>query len=120
MAQSETTSNGDGPDVENTAAALKAEFTAEELRRLAAHLPSVSRSRGATKAETAEEVAEQAEADLAELVGSGDFSVTCTCGLRLSCGHPQVARREAKRHKSENLTHFPKATDDETETSIYG
>lgn len=110
----------DAPDDENMAAALEAEFTAEELRRLAAHLPDASRDRGATKAETARQIAERTDEDLAAMIGAGGFTVECSCGLRLSCGHPQTARREAKGHKSRNPTHFPGATDDRDDSRLYG
>lgn len=107
-------------DDEKTSAALMAEFTAEELRRLAAHLPDVGRTRGATKAETAAEITEQTEADLAAMMGAGSFSVNCSCGLRMSCGHPQTARSEAKAHKSRCPTHFPRARDENDNSRLYG
>ena len=109
-----------GASTQNAAAALMMEYTAEELRRMAAHLDDVSRSRGATKSQTAEQIAEQTEADLAGMMGPGRATVKCSCGLRLSGCHPQTARREAQAHKSANPSHFPKARDSEDNSRIYG
>jgi len=107
-------------DEEKTASALEAALTAEELRRLAAHLPDAHRDRGATKSETARQIAERSDADLRSMISAGHFSLECSCGLSLSFGHPQEALREAKEHKSQFPTHFPSATDDETDDRIYG
>lgn len=95
-------------------------YTAEELRRLAAHIPAVSRPRGATKLETAREIAGQAREAAETVVGGGDFRVTCTCGLDLSVDHPQTALRAAKQHKKRNLTHFPEAVDKRDGSKLYG
>ena len=123
MAQSEsettTVAMDDNYSADDVAAELEAQMTAEELRRLAAH-SDASRPRGATKSETAEVVAEQDQELAAEVAEGGDFSVTCTCGLSMEVSHPQVARRVAKEHKSQQLTHFPKARDDSDDSRIYG
>ena len=109
-----------GASTQNAAAALMMEYTAEELRRMAAHLDDVSRSRGATKSQTAEQIAEQTEANLAGMMGPGRATVKCSCGLRLSGCHPQTARREAYAHKSANPSHFPMARYSDDNLLIYG
>lgn len=124
--QSQTAATDGGPNAEEpndagtTAGTLQAKMTAEELRRFAAHLPEVSRSRGANKAQTAQEIAEQAPEMASEAANGGSCSVSCSCGLSFDCEHPQTARSHAKAHKSANPTHFPSAKDEETETALYG
>lgn len=99
---------------------LQTQMTAEELRRFAAHLENVSRSRGATKSQTSEEIVEQDRGAAARAVSDGDFTVGCSCGLAFDVSHPQTALKEAQRHKSENPTHFPRARDDRDDSRIYG
>lgn len=124
MAQSmthyEPDADGTEMSAEDVAAALKSGNTAEELRRMAAHLSDVSRPRGATKAETAEAIAEQAPEKAATIAAGGRFKVKCSCGLEYSVAHPQEARRDAKTHKAENITHFPSAVDTEDDSRLYG
>ncbi len=107
-------------DAEKDAAALTVTYTAEELRRLAAHLDDVSRTRGATKSETAQQIAEQTETPISWITGPGRCTVTCSCGMRVTGCHPQVARKIAKAEKSRNPHHWPKARDDENNSRIYG
>jgi len=114
-----------GTETENmtddeVATALTADQTAEELRRLAAHIPAVSRSRGATKAETAEEVVEQAPEAARNVAAGGDFDVSCTCGLSFSVDSAEVAEEAARQHKSQSPTHFPRAVDGRDDTGLYG
>lgn len=91
--------------------ALMAAMTAEELRRFAAH-SGASRKRGANKRDTAEQVVD-GDRDLAALAAeAGMCTVKCGCGLSFSVAHPQTARREAKSHKSQHPTHWPKARDE--------
>jgi len=99
-------------EAEEVARVLRARLTAEELRRLAAHLPDASRERGANKKETSLQIAERSDKDLLALVaGDGRYKIECSCGLKLSPVHPQVARREAQEHKSRSPVHFPSALD---------
>lgn len=114
-----------GVEVENMtdddiATELTTQFTAEELRRLAAHIPAVARPRGATKSETAEVIVDEAREAAETVVAGGNFHVECTCGLSFRVAHPQTARRAAKQHKSDNITHFPRAIDGVDGSGIYG
>jgi len=123
MAQSTEVQGGtetENKSDDELAAALVAEFNAEELRRLAAHVPAVSRPRGATKQETAEVVVAEAREAAETVAAGGDFEVRCTCGLRVDVDHPQTARKAAKQHKSQNPLHFVKAKDGRDGSQIYG
>jgi len=105
------------PEDEQIAEALMTKMTAEELRRFAAH-SDASRKRGANKSDTAEQVAAGDPELAAVAANGGDCTVECGCGLSFSTDHPQTARAEAKRHKSEAPTHFPRARDESREETI--
>ena len=99
---------------------LTAQMTAEELRRLAAHIPAVSRSRGATKQQTAKEIVEQAPEAARNVAAGGNFNVSCTCGLAFTVETAEMAEEAARQHKSSHPTHFPRAVDGRDGSGLYG
>ena len=121
-ADADTTTESTREPMTDATDALMAAMTAEELRRFAAH-SGASRKRGANKRDTAEQVVD-GDRDLAALAAeAGMCTVKCGCGLSFSVAHPQTARREAKSHKSQHPTHWPKARDEthDSETiKLYG
>lgn len=96
------------------------EFGAEELRRWVGAHDDITRERGATKRETAEQIVEQDRVEVASTLAARDafvdgptvapHEVHCpNCAYSDAFGTEDAAKKAAKEHKSDNPTHFPKA-----------
>jgi len=100
--------------------ALDEAFNVPELRSwMSAH--GLSRSRGASKAESIRMAVEQGPAQAEQVARGlgGDFTVEYE-GVEQSFRSGHAAEAFAKGYKSENPRTFPRARDDETGEGLYG